>query len=169
MPANFTINGLKTFTGTEGYGFNVNLLRDGKKVALIADMADGGPIRIDFIKRDPVVEAEFLAFAKAAYVANDRPAAYEASMREFMGADAEIKPESDDDIMADWANERVAEAEERKMLMRSAKTATLFRVKGDKRGEWRTIPKHPYSQKAVDFITGKYGDQIETIFNPATA
>lgn len=38
----YSVKNVKTFMGTEGYGYNCNLYRDGKKVAEVVDTADGG-------------------------------------------------------------------------------------------------------------------------------
>ncbi|WP_321967148.1 hypothetical protein [Burkholderia cepacia] len=46
--SNYTISKLKTFTGMEGHGFTLTLLRDGKVVAEVRDAAEGGPIHFDW-------------------------------------------------------------------------------------------------------------------------
>ena len=40
----YEVKSVKTFMGTEGYGYNCNLYRDGKKVAEVIDTADGGAV-----------------------------------------------------------------------------------------------------------------------------
>lgn len=40
----YEVKSVKTFMGTEGYGYNCNLYRDGKKVAEVVDTADGGSV-----------------------------------------------------------------------------------------------------------------------------
>lgn len=47
---------------------------------------------------------------------------------------------------------------------RQCKAKTLFRVKGDPKDSWRTI-KAVYSAQVRDFITKKYGEQVEEILN----
>lgn len=42
----FTVKNIKTFTGREGYGYSCNLYLNNKKVAVVTDTADGGPLDI---------------------------------------------------------------------------------------------------------------------------
>ena len=46
--SDFTIKGLKTFTGREGYGINANLYHKGKKVAFLLDSGNGGCLDVDW-------------------------------------------------------------------------------------------------------------------------
>ena len=50
-------------------------------------------------------------------------------------------------------------------LARSCSKKTLFRLKGDPVGDFRTLNGPPYSPAAKAFILGKYGDQVECIAN----
>lgn len=45
----YSVKNIKTFTGREGKGFNATLYRDGKKIAMVSDMADGGMLRFDWV------------------------------------------------------------------------------------------------------------------------
>ena len=66
---------------------------------------------------------------------------------------------------AGWVvSELVSKISEEKQYKRWCKTKTLFRIKGDKPDEWRTI-KAIYSPKVKEFITNKYGDKVESILN----
>lgn len=47
----YTVKNLKTFLGREGSGYNATLYRDGKKIAFVADMADGAATRFDWVDR----------------------------------------------------------------------------------------------------------------------
>ena len=47
--SNYSVKNIKTFTGSEGKGFNATLYRDGKKIAMVSDMADGGMLRFDWV------------------------------------------------------------------------------------------------------------------------
>lgn len=49
--SNYSITGLKTFRGNEGYGFNANLLIDGRKVAFVYDDANGGCYRYEWVAK----------------------------------------------------------------------------------------------------------------------
>ncbi len=72
MSKKYTVNAVKTFMGREGYGFNCNLLCNGKKVAFVIDDASGGMINIQWLdygkerdenRRTPA-EAEFCEHIK---------------------------------------------------------------------------------------------------------
>lgn len=55
----FSVNGVKSFIGTEGHGFNANLLADGKKVAFVIDSANGGCYDWHWVNpKDTVIPAE---------------------------------------------------------------------------------------------------------------
>lgn len=54
--------------------------------------------------------------------------------------------------------------EERKQLKRWCKKQTLFRLKGDEQGAWRTI-KAPFDSKIKAFLVQKYGETIDRIAN----
>ena len=56
----FTLKGVKTFIGREGYGVNTTLYYEGKKVAFLLDSGNGGELRVDWeIKYDSKKE-EFI-------------------------------------------------------------------------------------------------------------
>jgi hypothetical protein len=59
--SNYTVKGVKNFIGREGHGFNATLYRDGKKIAFVSDMADGGCLRFDWEDRSEA--APFEAYA----------------------------------------------------------------------------------------------------------
>ena len=58
----YSVKGVKNFIGEDGRGFNASLYRDGKKIALVSDMADGGPIRFDWDDYKSDEPAKFSAY-----------------------------------------------------------------------------------------------------------
>lgn len=48
----YSVTGVKSFRGREGYGFNANLHRDGRKVAFVMDDADGGEFNYEWSAKD---------------------------------------------------------------------------------------------------------------------
>ena len=48
----YELKAVKTFRGMEGQGFNANLYRDGKKVALVMDSAHGGCYDYEWTSKD---------------------------------------------------------------------------------------------------------------------
>lgn len=53
----YSVTGIKSFRGREGYGFNANLHRDGRKVAFVMDEADGGELRYEWAGKDAATRA----------------------------------------------------------------------------------------------------------------
>jgi len=58
----YTIKNLKSFLGREGHGFNIDLYRNGVKVAFVQDMADGGEIRFDWVDHKNTLPMEFPSY-----------------------------------------------------------------------------------------------------------
>ncbi len=56
------------------------------------------------------------------------------------------------------------DAESLRWLKRNTKSKTLFRLKGDKKGEWRIV-KAPFDAKVFTFLQTKYGPQLENVAN----
>lgn len=48
----YAVQGVKSFIGREGHGFNATLTHNGRKVAFVQDMADGGMYRYDWLAKD---------------------------------------------------------------------------------------------------------------------
>lgn len=48
----YSVTGIKSFRGREGYGFNATLHRDGRKVAFVIDEANGGCFRYEWLGKD---------------------------------------------------------------------------------------------------------------------
>lgn len=162
--AKFTLNGIKTFVGREGYGLNANILKDGKKVGVVLDDARGGEVDIDF--KDRNIDAEFHAFTAAWFDANGEREKSLARLAEWGSA---VTPEtynpSAQSMAETWINNFVDSAKEEKWMKAQAKKKTLFRIKGDKPGEWRNVGEA--SEKAVAFIRNKYGATVEMIYGQA--
>lgn len=64
--------------------------------------------------------------------------------------------------MESWVAEFIADREEEKLLKRLSKTKTLFRLKGDPFGEWRTY--NTVDPRVLSQIQAKHGDQVERIY-----
>lgn len=72
----------------------------------------------------------------------------------------EVTDQYIDKLLVEWDINR--------QLKRWCKSATLFRLKGDKPEAWRTV-KHAFNEQVRQFITAKYGDQLEEIANERVA
>lgn len=136
-----TVKNVKTFQGNEGTGYTCTLYWNNKKAGTATDDAWGGPLQVWWDKSAPT--QDILAWAK------QHPAAKDAT---------HVDP-------IDFViEELVSEFETHKRLKRHAKTKTLFRLNGDKPGEWRIIPK-PFTSSIQSALFNKYPHQIETIYN----
>ena len=56
-----------------------------------------------------------------------------------------------------------------KRFARLMKTKTVFRLKTDKDGDWRTLNGGPYSPAAREWLVKKYGDNLGEIMNERRA
>jgi hypothetical protein len=53
VPPAYSVKGIKNITGTEGAGYECTLYREGKKVAVAVDHADGGPVHFYWVDKVP--------------------------------------------------------------------------------------------------------------------
>ncbi|GEM_PF-2820841 len=56
----FTLKGVKTFLGREGYGVNATLYYEGKKVAFLLDSGNGGELSVDWESKYDRKKEEFI-------------------------------------------------------------------------------------------------------------
>lgn len=73
----------------------------------------------------------------------------------------EFEFEKLDQIIDDLMNKQEILAQ----LKRWVKKDTMFRLKGDKKGEWRMVKKHTFAPDVVKFLQGKYPN-LEHIADP---
>ena len=66
-----TVAKVKSFIGNEGYGFNADLLADGKKVAFVMDAAWGGEYEFDWV--NPEAQAQVEAYVKSLPITPVKP------------------------------------------------------------------------------------------------
>lgn len=143
----FSLKSIKMAGGDETPRFEAKIVReDGKVAAIVHNEGCGG---CDFYRyTDASLEAEFLAFI----------AEWNAKQPEPWDNEAEDM----------WCAEQLDVYEERKTLMRWAKKYTCFRLKGDDKEGWRRLNR-PTTAETIAQMRAKYGEQIETIFDPAVA
>lgn len=60
----FSVKGVKTFRGHDGYGFNANLYYKGKKIAFVLNDNWGGGLMFTWEDNAPITEENFYAFVK---------------------------------------------------------------------------------------------------------
>lgn len=117
--------------------FSATMYVDGKKAATVRNSGQGAPNMYYFVNPDIQLKVNQWALAQP------------------MEFDFEKLDQICDKLLAD--------TQERKALLRLAKTGIPFRLKTDREYEWRVL-KGPVTAAAYDFITQKYGDNIDRIF-----
>lgn len=138
----FEIKGWKVAGGEETPRFEASIYKDGSKVGIVYNEGCGGCNFYRFT--NPADSDAFDNFCHEWGVATNEP------LTEITDA---------------WVYTEMDKWENRKMLLRVSKKKTPFRVKGDEDGVWRTWNRPlPESRQS---IIAKYGDTIETIFDPA--
>ena len=148
----YSLRKVKTFKGYEGQGFNAELLRDGRPVAFVIDSAQGGEFEYQWYGSGNVEMLKLREFAKV------QPAVKSGDVELAMDMDLYVGTLLDSHL--------------EDMQKRSwCKTKCVFRLKGDKDGEYRTIPvpksvrDSGFMARCMSRIKDKYGDRIEEILN----
>ncbi len=146
----YSLRKVKTFIGNEGQGFNAELLRDAKPVAFVIDSAQGGEFEYQWYGGGNAEMLKLREFAKAQPPVKSGEFTLEMDMDLYVGSllDAYLE----DRQKRNWC-----------------KTKCVFRLKSDKKGEYRTIPaprNNPgFIVKCIAGLKEKYGDSIEEILN----
>lgn len=161
LPADcpYSVKGVKSFRGMEGYGFNAVLYRDGKKIALVIDEGNGGSMIFEWTsgpRWDNFETKSLQEYAKSLPPLPADPA---------WGTGAEPLPMNDELLVA----ELVSEFEFQQKTRRQLKKKTLFQV-GKEIGsdEFRQISS-PFSATVKTFIAQKYPGQPVRILNEEVA
>lgn len=156
----YSLKKVKSFRGTDGHGFNADLMKDGKKVAFVYDMADGGPMSFEWMDR----ENGFVPFEVKGYEGKPFVRKVTNEEREFLlyvAAQGEDGLEPEAMVVAKMLDAM----EQEKDLKKACKKNTLYRLKGDAPGKWRAV-NAPYSDPRVKpFLASKYGASVEEILN----
>lgn len=142
--------------------FEAELWVDGEKLADVLNRGQGGENEYRVV-RDPTYgqnNPKWAAFVK--YCKAQPPHFY----NDGSGHKIPLPSNTElvvDDLLQKWLtrdDDRRAQAQ----IKRWCKTQTVFRLKGDEKGRWRTV-KAPYSERVKQYLTLKYGDKIESIAN----
>jgi hypothetical protein len=152
----YQIKGLKTFNGMEGGGYECSIYRGKLKIGTAMNDANGGCDFFHFINKEE--EPAFEKAVSAWYETSQSKTEWENWCKEnSMSLDVRVQHK-----MESWVSETMSGLEEQKRLKRLSKTKTLFRLKGDEDGVWRTF--NQVGQKVIDHAIKKYGDQLEQIY-----
>jgi len=161
----YTVKNVKTFRGMEGTGYECMLYRDGKCVATVTDTADGGDVNIYWKDaRKPRIEVACTNYKDEPWTRKCTPeeaifVAHLETLPKEKGYGMELK------VSDGMFIERLVSAfEEEKQVRRWCKSKTVFKLKGDAEGSYRTV-KAPYGPKVKAFIMDQYGDKVVEILN----
>lgn len=164
----YTVNGVKTFRGHDGQGYNASLLRDGKKVAFITNLADGGEIQIDWLDiKAQRIEVKAVDAVGGEYTYRVTPEEKlfidfledKTYVCQFTG---NVTKHSYDTFIGELVEDFLF----KRKMDRLSKKETLFRLKGDPEDQWRTI-KRPYDEKVQAWLDKTYGDKLEKVYRPS--
>ena len=154
----YTVKNVKTFDSHDGGGYNCTLYRENKKIATAHDGGYGGGVELHWLDRDtgkkenglPVLQPSIESIRFYDMIKDLEPVQYHE------------EPLSYNDNM--FVGELVNEYELNKQYKRWCRKQTVFRVKGDPEGEFRTL-NASYIDRTVDFIKAKYGETLDYILN----
>lgn len=161
---NYGITGLKTFRGMEGRGYNATLCRDGAKVALLIDGGNGGMLDVEWADHaKPRVGAKIKRHDGSEAILKCTPE--EALLRNFLWGktytfDGHVMDQDIESFCGELIDAFTNERRFRRMCIKKV----LFRLKGDKGGEYRVI-NQVFSQPLHAAMVKKYGDKIDVILN----
>lgn len=179
----YTITKIKTFNGREGQGLNATICANGKPICFVMDDASGGEVRYDY-RNSKQNRESFLAttLAMAAQAEKEigeyclslltdaeraRSQKECAEMKASYAPQLNIEMKMRGDAVENWVNNTIDALQTKKRFDRISKTKTLFRLKGDKVDEWRTIGV-PYSDPRAPALMQKtYGESVVQIWGVA--
>lgn len=155
----YSLRGIRTFRGRDGYGLNATLLRNGKAVCTLLDEGNGGMMFFDWydLRGGESTEADaFKTFieARRAAIRADKTNEYGMKEREVFSGDI-------------WVDQEVDRIESDRRFKRLCKTKTLFQV-GDEIGgdsyrsikgvgaEVRALISRKYAGKKIFVLNDKY-------------
>ena len=151
----YSVKGIKSFVGHDGYGFNANLYRGKKKIAFCFDDARGGEVDIQWLDGYHGVEAQLLQTH-----VDSLPLA-----ESGFGGMLPLKIDTGwfvTELVTKWEEER-----DLRKMQKQCKTKTLFRQADSKSNSYFVISA-PLTDELRTRLKAKHGEDIE-IFNDVFA
>lgn len=175
----YGIRSFKTFRGHDGNGYECTVTLNGKAVFIAVDDGWGGglqyhPIITDRKRNAGLSGEEAGRIYRAMNEAVEAMDTYAKTLPNYDRGDNDPEcwpdgmPMSGELLVEELVNRNEAEKLREKNRVRFAKfctTETLFRLKGDKRGSWRSAKG--VGPAIIPALRAKYGDSIEVILNEA--
>ena len=134
-----TIKNSKSFPTQDGIAWSATLYIDGIKAAYAYDEGNGGEISVEWVNLD--LEKKFGEYVDTLPL--------ESGHKQDAGA-----------AIAGLVDQHEAD----KKIKRWCKTQTVFQLKGDTFGHFRTV-KSPFAPAVKKYLVDKYGDKLDTIYN----
>ena len=123
---NYKVKNVKSFQGLEGYGYECSLYKDGKKVGTVTDTAGGGMVDFYLDKGEKeILDAHCMTLPKWGSEYGDNE--YDTDCDIFLGS-------------------LVEDFDRQKQYRKWCRKSTVFRIDGDKKGNFRTLPHHYTTQ-----------------------
>ena len=164
----YEVRGVKKHRGHEGEPLvECGLYRDGMKVAVYAEGDWGSEARFWWVdEKAKKVEVKGLDFSGKPFVLMGTPeeaklAAHCASLPAVVEKGFAHPCYVTPDI---FVSDLATAFDNIKRFTKVCKTNTMFRLKDTPKGEYRVL-KAPYSGRVKEFLTEKYGEQVEEIYN----
>jgi len=163
----YSVKNVKSFQGTDGYGYNASLYRGKKRVAFIIDEGCGG---------EALVQWEDHASKKVKITCTgyqDKQVTFEGTPEEkLLRGHIESIPRQPSAhfpnglrVDTSWfLSELIGNYEETQQLKRWCKKQTVLKLKGSDRGKY-TIIHSPYDKHVKDYVTKEFKDTLEEIVN----
>ncbi|MEI7436000.1 MAG: hypothetical protein WCL16_04230 [bacterium] len=164
----YTVKAIKSFMGMDCPGFNATLCMDGKKIAEVINDGSGGETRFNWEDRKALkVTIPWVDWKGNPTMACCTPE--EAGLMEHIRGMRWEDLSGSQDLTGQinpgvFVENLINDFKEQSRFRRFCRTSTLFRIKGDKPDEWRTI-EQAFTPQIKALIVGKYGNQVESIMN----
>jgi len=166
----YEIKNLKTGPSREfgpNGAYTCTLYRDNKRVATVFEAGDGGDISIEWLDRkQPKVQVSVHNHNGGVCTYSGTPE--QKKFAEFVDTQTfewEYSEGPQRHGVGTYIGTLVGEFEENRQYKRWCRNETVFRLKGDGKGQWRRL-KAPFSDPRVKpYLDEKYGEQVEEILN----
>ncbi len=144
----YSVKGVKSFQGREGLGFECSLYKDGKRLGTVTDVANGGgQLQMNLKTREQETELEDYCktLPQLSYMNDGKEKFFDSDPCIFVGG-----------LVDKW--------ETNKTHKRWCKKATVFRIDGDKEGQYRSISTK-FDARVKAHLDKKYPDKGLYILN----
>ena len=144
----YTVKNVKDFIGREGHGYECSLYKDGKRIGRVTDTAGGGMVDFYLDKGEKeILDTHCKTLPKWG--------------KEY--GDSEYDTDCDH-FVTSLVSAFEANAHKMKQYRKWCKNQTVFRVVGDKDGEFRTLSQ-PYTESIKAHLEKKFVGQGLVIVN----